>query len=122
MVCHGKEKTGGRADGVLVVKPYGFPLVANLFAASAGFRVYLCLHLHMDSLYPKSHHSPAAQGSAHGLFRLRKKLPAAIEFLPELRREIANSYFLAAGLRGTELVNGIPYFFRMGWKSECVCL
>ena len=121
MVCHRKEKTRRRADGVLVVEPGGFPLVADLFAASAGFRVYLCLHLHMDSLYPKSHHSPAPQGSAHGLFRLREELSAAIQFLSELRREIASSYFLAAGLAATGLVNGIPYFFRMGWKSGCVC-
>ena len=114
MVCHRKEKTRGRADGVLVVKPYGFPLVANLFAASAGFRVYLCLHLYMDSVHPKSYHSPAAQGSAHGLFRLRKKLSATIQFLPELRREIVNGYFLTDGLGAAELVNGIPCFLRTG--------
>lgn len=57
MVCHRKEKTRCRADSILVAEPDGFPLVADLFTASAGFRVYLCLHLHMDSVYPESHDS-----------------------------------------------------------------
>ena len=121
MVCHRKEKTGGRADGVLVVKPCGFPLVANLFDTSARFCVYLCLPLYMDSLYPKSHHSPAAQGGTSRLSSMQQKLSAAVKFLSELRREITNSYFLTAGLAAGKLVNGIPYFIKIGWKSGCAC-
>jgi len=122
MVCHRKEKTRGRADGVLVVEPGGFTADAGLFAAQAGFRFYFRLRRRLDSLYPESHHPSAAQGSASGLLRLRQELSAAVEFLLKLRRAADADYFLgttgvAAGCggRGT-----IPYFLRIGWKSGCV--
>ena len=121
MVCHRKEKTRGRADGVLVVESGGFAAAAGVFAAQAGFRFYFRLHLHLDSVHPEPCHPSAAQGGAHGLRGLWKKNSAAVEFLSELRREIASGYFLTAGLAGTGLANGIPYFIRIGWKSGCVC-
>jgi hypothetical protein len=49
----------------------------------------------MDSLYPKSHHPLPAQKRAHGLRGLRAKNSAAIELLPELRREGGTGYFFA---------------------------
>src|ERR1019366_3641170 len=96
MVCHRKEKTRGRADGVLVVESGGFAAAAGLFAAQAGFRFYFRLRRRLDSLHSESHHPSAAQGSAHGLLRLRQELSAAVEFLSELRRAAGGDYFLGA--------------------------
>ena len=130
MVCHRKEKARGGADGVLVVEPGGFVADADVFTAQAGFRFYFRLHFHLDSLHPESHHPSAPQGSAHGLFRLRPELSAAIEFLSELRRAAGGDYFLVLGAVGAAGAAGapgalagcgtIPYFLRIGWKSGCV--
>ena len=122
MVCHRKEKARGGADGVLVAEPGGFVADADVFTAQAGFRFYFRLRFHLDSVYPESHHPSAAQGSAHGLLRLRQELSAAVEFLPELRRTAGGDYFLVVlGAAGAVADCGtIPYFLRIGWKSGCV--
>jgi lipid-A-disaccharide synthase-like uncharacterized protein len=55
----------------------------------------------------------------HRLRQLREKLPAAFQFLPELRYAAGGDYFVGVELVAGDCVRGIPYFFRMGWKSGC---
>ena len=127
MVCHREEKTRGGANGVLVAEFSWCTVNAGVFGAQTGFGFYLCLRSNLDPVHPKSHHPSAAQGSAHGLYRLRQELSAAVEFLSELRRAAGGDYFLGLGAAGAAGAAGvmadcgtIPYFLRIGWKSGCV--
>ena len=121
MVCHGKKEARGGADGVLVAESGGVAAAAGLFAAQAGFRFYFRLRLHVDSLHSEPHHPSAAQGSAHGLLRLRQELSATVEFLSKLRRAADAGHFLgAAGVAAGCDCGTTPYFLRIGWKSGCV--
>ena len=119
MVCHGKKEAGGRAAAFWWLSLVGFAALLCLLASPEGFGVHLRLRLHLDSLHPESDHPPAAQEGARELSGLREKLSAAFQFLPELRRAAGGGYFLGAELVAADSVSGIPYFFRIGWKSGC---
>ena len=98
VVCDRKTEAGGSADGLLVVEP------GRLFAASelrpflpARFGVHFCLRFHLDSIYPQSHHPPAARGRARGLPAMCSSLSAPIQLLFGVRREDQSGFVCENG-------------------------
>src|SRR5882762_8739132 len=83
-----KTQAGGRPRGILVVKLAGIAAAAELRRLSQrGFRVYLRVCFHLDSLHPQFDHPSSPCRGAPELLKLRETESAPGEFLFFVRNE-----------------------------------
>ena len=94
--------------------------VSVLLHSPAGFRVHLCLRLHLDSLHAESDHPLSPQEGAHRIARVAAKVVRRSRIFV---RTAARSWRTVTSSAQRALVAGgqrqrtMPYFFRIGWKS-----
>ena len=87
MVGYGEEKTGNRAELLLVAKPDRFTVAAALWTAPPRLGLYLRVRIHLDSLYSQSDHQLSHRTEGTSLRWVFGCLCAALELLFSVRVE-----------------------------------